>query len=48
MPISDVAGGLSDTADQNASDDFSANLHVVSLYMYPYLERLIPALARQI
>ena len=43
-----VIRGLSDTADQNASDDFSANLHIVSLNMYPYLERLIPALGANI
>jgi len=41
-----VVRGLSDTADHNASDDFSSNLHIVSRNMYPYLERLIPVLAR--
>ncbi|MHA1598615.1 MAG: 5'-methylthioadenosine/adenosylhomocysteine nucleosidase [Alphaproteobacteria bacterium] len=41
-----VVRGLSDTADHNASNDFSANLEIVSRNMYPYLERLIPALAK--
>lgn len=43
-----VIRGLSDTAGHSASDDFSANLHTVSLNMYPFLERLIPALARML
>ena len=42
-----VVRRLSDTADHNASDDFSANLQIVSRTMYPFLERLIPALAKR-
>ena len=41
-----VIRGLSDTADHNASDDYSSNLHIVCRNMFPYLERLIPALAK--
>lgn len=43
-----VIRGLSDTAGDNASDDYSANLHTVCLNMFPFLERLIPILAKRI
>lgn len=39
-----VVRGLSDTADDNASHDFSSNLETVSHTMFPFLEHLIPAL----
>lgn len=37
-----VVRGLSDTAGENASDDFEANLHVVCQNSFKLLERLIP------
>jgi adenosylhomocysteine nucleosidase len=40
-----VVRGLSDTAGETASGDFSANLHVVCVNSYRLLERLIPVFA---
>lgn len=40
-----VIRGLSDTADENASDDFQANLETVCRHSFALMERLIPAAA---
>ena len=40
-----VVRGLSDTADENASDDFQANLETVCRHSFALMERLIPAAA---
>ena len=40
-----IVRGLSDTADENASDDFAANLEVICENSYRLMEVLIPAAA---
>jgi len=40
-----VVRGLSDTADENASDDFQANLAKVCRHSFSLMEKLIPAAA---
>jgi len=40
-----VIRGLSDTADENASDDFKVNLAKVCRHSYALMEKLIPAAA---
>lgn len=40
-----IVRGLSDTADENASDDFAANLEVIFENSYRLMEVLIPAAA---
>ena len=40
-----VVRGLSDTADESASEDFQANLETVCRHSFALMERLIPAAA---